>query len=321
LIFWASLATSQERDPKPVKEKTTSTGLKMVRIPAGEFMMGGVESAEDLVKAFAAYKREPEFFKDEYPQHRVKITKPFYMGKCEVTVGDFKKFVEDTGYKTQAETDNGADTPKGAGGWGFNAETGKMEGRDRKFNWRNPGFEQTDDMPVLDVTWNDAVEFCKWLGKKEGKTVRLPTEAEWEYACRAGTKTRYNTGAEPESLKKNANVMDDSGRTEFPHVQEIDIPKEGKHKFTVPVGGFKPNAFGLYDMHGNVWEWCSDWHGEDYYSKSPVEDPQGPKEGKKRVRRGGAWNSFPLWARASFRNWNTPESRCVNLGFRVVMEE
>jgi len=302
-------------------EKTASIGLKLVRIPAGEFMMGGGEPAEELAKAFAAYRRKAEYFVDEYPRHRVKIGKPFYLGKYEVTVGEFEKFTADSGYKTQAETMNGADTPKGAGGWGYNAETGKMEGRDPKFNWRNPGFEQSDEQPVLDVTWYDAVEFCKWLGKKEGKTVRLPTEAEWEYACRAGTETRYNMGDDPAALTKNANVMDDAGRSEFPHVQELDIPKSGKHKFTVPVGGFAANKFGLYDMHGNVWEWCADWYGADYYAKSPLEDPQGPQEGTKRVRRGGAWNSFPLWARASFRNWNAPASRCVNLGFRVLMEE
>lgn len=321
IVSCISFASAKDEKNSPLVEKTTSIGLKLVRIPAGEFMMGGAEPAEALAAAFSAYKRPAEYFKDEYPRHRVKITKPFYLGRSEVTIGEFKKFVAESGYKTQAETDEGADTPRGTGGWGYNAETGKMEGRDRRFNWKNPGFEQADDQPVLDVTWYDAVEFCKWLGKKEGKTFRLPTEAEWEYACRAGTQSRYNVGDDPAALTKNANVLNDVGRSEFPHVHELDIPKNGKHKFTAPVAGFAPNPFGLYDMHGNVWEWCADWYGEDYYAHSPVEDPQGPKEGTKRVRRGGAWNSFPLWARASFRNWNVPQSRCVNLGFRVLMEE
>ena len=286
--------------------------MKLVPIPGGEFMMGGTETAEELVKAFAAYHRKPEFFKDEYPRHHVRITRPFYFGKYEVTVGQFRRFVDDAGYKTEAERD-------GTGGWGYNAATGKCEGRNLKYNWRDPGFKQTDDYPVLNVTWNDAAAFCRWLSQKEGKTYRLPTEAEWEYAARAGTDTRYSNGDDPAALAKVGNVNDAKGRSTFPHVQELDIPATSHPRFTVPVGQFPPNRFGLCDMHGNVWEWCSDWYGEDYYARSPMDDPQGPDSGDRRVRRGGGWNSFPLWARASFRNWNTPASRCVNLGFRVVL--
>jgi formylglycine-generating enzyme required for sulfatase activity len=321
LIFVAIFACPSlgQTDPSSLKtpqakEIANSIGMKLVTIPAGEFMMGGQESAEELVKAFAAYNRKAEFFKDEYPQHRVRITKSFYFGKYEVTVGDFRRFVEDVGYKTQAETD-------GQGGWGYNAQTGQCEGRKVEFNWLNTGFTQTEDHPVINVTWNDAVAFCQWLSSKEGKTYRLPTEAEWEYACRAQTATRYQNGDDPTDLVAVANTLDAKGRTTFPHVQELDLPPSDKLKFTVPVGSKKPNRFGLYDMHGNVWEWCADWYGEDYYSKSPVANPTGPDSGEVRVRRGGAWNSFPLWARASFRNWNTPQSRCVNLGFRVVREE
>ncbi|MCE9547459.1 MAG: formylglycine-generating enzyme family protein [Planctomycetia bacterium] len=293
---------------------TNSIGMKLVPIPAGEFMMGGQESAEHLVEAYAAYHRPADFFKDEYPLHRVRITRPFYMGQCEVTVGQFRQFVDATHFKTQPERD-------GEGAWGYNAKTGKCEGRDPKYSWHDPGFVQADDSPVIDVTWNDVNEFCRWLSKKEGKKYRLPTEAEWEYACRAGTTTRYSFGDDPRGLGDAANVLDDRGRTTFPHVQELDIPAGSRAEFTKPTGKRKPNAWGLYDMHGNVWEWCSDWYGKDYYAKSPVDDPQGPATGSVRARRGGGWNSWPLWARVSMRNWNSPATRCVNVGFRVVREE
>lgn len=309
-----TLAAESPQLSQEKKEITNSIGMKLVLVPSGEFMMGGQETAEELVKAFAAYKRQPDFFQDEYPSHKVRITKSFYFGKYEVTIGNFKRFVEETGYKTEAETD-------GQGGWGFIPKKGQCDGRYLEFSWRNPGFAQTDDHPVVNVTWNDAVAFCKWLSRKENKTYRLPTEAEWEYACRAQATTRYNNGDNPDDLETIANTLDAKGRTTFPHVQEIIFSADSKPTFTVPVGSKKPNRFGLYDMHGNVWEWCSDWHGVDYYSKSPVDDPAGPETGTKRVRRGGAWNSFPLWARASFRNWNSPQSRCVNLGFRIVCEQ
>ncbi len=322
-------ATAQEPAAGPPREATNSIDMKLVLIPAGEFMMGSTEPRDDLLKAAAAYKggiKENDFFKDEYPRHRVRITKPFYLGRCEVTIGQFKKFVDDTGFKTAAERSDAGRTDeerhdrarRGNGGWGFNPQTGKCEGRNPKFNWRNTGFPQTDDQPVVDVTWYDAVAFCQWLSRKEGKTYRLPTEAQWEYACRAGTTTRYSNGDDPSQLSRVANVQDPTGRSELPHVQEIIMPKDGK--FTVAVGSLPPNKFGLCDMHGNAWEWCSDRYGEDYYAKSPVDDPTGPETGGRRVRRGGGWNSFPLFARASFRNWNVPESRCVNLGFRVLRE-
>jgi len=316
MLVWllvASAARAESPDGGQAPEIANSIGMKLVLVPAGEFLMGGPEPAEELVKAFAAYRRPATYFADEYPRHRVRITRPFYLGKYEVTVGQFGRFAQQAGYKTEAETD-------GQGGWGYNPATGHCEGRKPEFTWRNPGFPQTDDHPVLNVTWNDAVAFCAWLARTEGRHYRLPTEAEWEYACRAGTTTRYHCGAAPDALPEHANVLDGRGRTEFPHVQELDLRSRVSQRFTLPVGRFAPNAFGLCDMHGNVWEWVADWHGDDYYARSPVDDPPGPRDGEVRVRRGGAWNSFPLWPRASFRNWNTPESRCVNLGFRVARE-
>jgi formylglycine-generating enzyme len=292
-------------------EIRNSVGMELVRIPAGQFMMGSQESPEHLLKAFPGDYHKPEFFKDEYPRHRVRITRPFCLGKYEVTVGEFAQFVAAAHYQTEPERD-------GTGGWGYDPATGKCGGRDPKFSWRNPGFPQTDDHPVLNVTWADAVAFCQWLSRKEGRTYRLPTEAEWEYACRAGTSTRYANGDDPNGLTAVAKVLDTKAHPAFGHVQDITIRPDEPNAFTTPVGRLKPNAWGLYDMHGNAWEWCSDWYAADYYAHSPVDDPSGPASGIRRVRRGGGWNSFPLWARASFRNVNLPDSRCVNLGFRVV---
>ncbi len=311
---FAQVAEAQTVGEDRPGEISNSIGVRLVRIPAGEFMMGSGESAEQIVKTFSAHNRRPQEFKDEYPRHRVRITRPFYLGKYEASVGNFRRFVQDTGYRTEAEKD-------GQGGWGYNRAIGKCEGRRPQYNWRNPGFPQNDDHPVLNVTWNDAVAFCRWLSRKEGKTYRLPTEAEWEYACRAGTTTRYYNGDDPNALSKVAKTTDPKGRSSFPAVQNLLIPKEDQGRFTAPVGSLPPNRFGLHDMLGNAWEWCSDWYGEDYYARSPLDDPQGPDSGDRRVRRGGAWNSFPLWARASFRNWNKPDSRCVNLGFRLARND
>ena len=202
----------------------------------------------------------------------MRITKPFYLGTYHVTRGQFRQFVADTGYKTDAEK---GEKP---GAWGWNPDK-KEFGFNEKYSWRNAGFEQTDEHPVVNVSWNDAVEFCKWLSRKEGKTYRLPTEAEWEYACRAGTTTRYYSGDDPETLAKVGNVADAAAKAKFPDWTWTIKANDG-YVFTAPVGKFKPNAFGLYDMHGNAWQWCADWYGAEYYAKSPADDPTGPDSGR-----------------------------------------
>ena len=212
-------AVAEDKTAAAPHETTNSIGMKLMRIPAGQFMMGSVESMEELLKAFPAYKVAAKTdypFQDEFPQHQVRITKPFCMGQCEVTVGQFKKFVADTGYKTEAErTDQGRNEEeradrarRGNGGWGYDAKTGLCDGRDPKYNWLHPGFAQTDDHPVVDVTWYDALAFCQWLSRKEGKNYRLPTEAQWEYACRAGTTTRYSNGNDPKQVIRVGNIQD-----------------------------------------------------------------------------------------------------------------
>jgi formylglycine-generating enzyme len=293
-------------------EITNSIGMKLVLIPAGELMMGSAESAGEVARAFRDYgAQRASYFEDEHPQHRVRITQPFYLGVHEVTVGQFRKFVEETGYKTDAE--KGTDRIKGA--FGFDPKSGEL-GWSGEYSWRNAGFEQTDEHPVVNVSWNDAVEFSTWLSRKEGKTYRLPTEAEWEYGCRAGTTARYYHGDDPEGLAAVSNVADATAKAKFPD-WDWTIKAEDGYVFTSPVGKFKPNAFGLYDMHGNVWEWCSDWYGEEYYGESPTDDPKGPDSGSYRVLRGGSWFDSPYDSRSVGRDGNVPAFR-YGFGFRLA---
>jgi len=320
---WADEPAAPKDRPKVVEN---SIGMKLVFIPSGEFMMGSEESPQSLAKTFPQYGKDRAGndrleLPDEAPVHKVRITRSFYMGQHEVTVGQFRKFVE-TGYTPESIAD-------GTGGYGYNpdydpekSERGDaFEGRDPKYSWLNLGFKQTDDHPVANVTWNDAVAFCKWLSEKEGKKYRLPTEAQWEYACRAGARTRYAIGDDPESLPEVANLFDAESRKNWPQYAEFALKSSDGYAFTSPVGKFAPNSFGLHDMHGNVWEWCSDWHDDHYYAKSPVEDPQGPETGTVRVRRGGSWHTWPLYVRSAYRNWNSAKTRYVLVGFRVVREE
>jgi formylglycine-generating enzyme required for sulfatase activity len=158
------------------------------------------------------------------------------------------------------------------------------------------------------------------LSKKEGVHYRLPTEAEWEYACRAGTRTRYSSGDDPESLLSAANVFDADTAVNWPKWKPFALVGDDGYEFTAPVASFAPNAFGLYDMHGNAWEWVADWHSDDYYAHSPVDDPQGPPIGDVRVRRGGSWHTWAFYARSAFRNWNSPETRYTLLGMRLLRE-
>ena len=306
-----TLATAEE--PKAANV-TNTIGMKLTLVPSGEFLMGSGESAEETAaffkKNYGMDLLTADFFKDEHPQHRVRITKPFYLGTYHVTRGQFRQFVKDSGYKTDVEK---GDKP---GAWGWDPEKKKF-GFNEEYSWRNVGFEQTDEHPVVNVSWNDAVAFCKWLSHKEGKTYRLPTEAEWEYACRAGTTTRYSSGDDPETLAKVANVADATAKAKLPNWARPIKARDG-YVFTSPIGQFKPNAFGLYDMHGNACQWCADWYGEDYYSKSPIDDPTGPDTGDVRVLRGGSWVDKPYYSRSASRSWDIPVSRGNNTGFRVV---
>ncbi|MEZ6056946.1 MAG: SUMF1/EgtB/PvdO family nonheme iron enzyme [Planctomycetaceae bacterium] len=276
---------------------TNTLGMKLKLIPAGEFQMGSPVDEKD---------RDDD--EGANGPHTVRITQPFFMGVHEVTKGQFAEFVRDQNYKTEAEQG-------GKGGYGINDE-GEYS-RKPEYTWRNPGFPQTDEHPVVNVSWNDAVAFCKWLSRQEGKTYRLPTEAEWEYACRAGTTTAYQHGNDPEGLARVGNVADGTAKAKFSSWPTISA-RDG-YVFTSPVGKFRENDFGLFDLHGNVLEWCSDWYESEYYASSPGSDPKGPSGGSDRVSRGGSWVNSAGSCRSALRYGSDPSLRSFFLGFRLVL--
>ena len=174
---------------------------------------------------------------------------------------------------------------------------------------KNPSHFKGAKNPVEMVSWNDAMEFCRNLTAETAMDVRLPTEAEWEYACRAGTTTPFNTGStiSTDSANYNGNYTYRNGR------------KGVYRQKTMPVGSFAPNAWGLYDMHGNVYERCEDWYGVYHYERSPAADPKGPTSAGRRVLRGGSWSNNPEDCRSANRDPGNPASAGSSNGFRVVM--
>ena len=228
-----------------------------------------------------------------------------------MTVDQFAAFVEDSGYKTDAEKD----------GWsfGFEIKDGKITAsKVNGCSWRNPTFDQKGDHPVVQVSWNDAKAFCDWLSKKSGKTVVLPTEAQWEYACRAGTKTAYPWGDNPDDGKSWANCSDQSLKKKIPNeVGWAFFSWDDGYVFTSPVGSFKANAFGLYDMIGNALQWCQDRYGD--YEKGAATDPTGADTGGPRVLRGGSWLNNPWYCRSARRLRLNPDYPDVINGFRVAV--
>lgn len=297
------------------KEFTNSIGIRFVPIPAGEFMMGSSDAdirsyimSDSDFKTKEAKLNDTKLVKSEQPQHRVKITQPFFMATHEITQTQFQQLIgrnpswySITGYRKADVL--GLDTSR---------------------------------FPVDNVSWFDAVEFCLKLGDKENRSpcyrltniqrdedrsiesadvtlltgdgYRLPTEAEWEYACRAGSTTLFHFGTWLNGGEANVNGKKPFG-TEF------EGPSLGR---TTTVGSYLANAFGLYDMHGNVWEWCQDWYGEDYYAERQECNPLGPITGSSRVFRGGGWIGHAIHARAATRLMLSPEIRGGFTGFRVV---
>ncbi|HEX4147319.1 MAG TPA: formylglycine-generating enzyme family protein [Pirellulales bacterium] len=329
LVVAASLASTQRLDAAEPETIANSLGMKLVSIPAGEFQMGAEEDRGETLKYFSPYC-DPKWLDGELPRHRVRITKPLAMGKYEVTLGQFLMFYHAAHYQTEIERD---------GKPGAQYESTEKPILSNRFRPWSPGWKIEMDHPVVFVSWNDAVAFCKWLSSKEGKTYRLPTEAEWEYACRAGSNSRYSFGDDPQDLVRHANAADQDRKLHCPGCnvmidtfdangkktgQKIPFPflagSDG-YVWTAPVGKFQPNAFGLCDMHGNGWEWCADWYDEHYYEKSPLDDPTGPASGVKRTCRGGGYYPTPVFLRCASRG-SDPESfrDCCN-SFRVVLEQ
>jgi len=262
-------------------ETTNSIDMKLRLIPPGEFMMGSSEDEIKLLKNKDANdlglsQDQVDAITGEGPQHRIRITRPFYLGSTEVTHEQWKAVM-------------------GTNPW--------LDEKGKKRDY----VEEGPDFPATHVGWSEVVQFCRRLGENEGiegVTYRLPTEAEWEYACRAGSQERHFYG----NTQKHA---------AYAWYSENKVKK-----WMRPVGKKKPNPFGLYDMYGNVWEHCYDWLSMDYYSQSPVDDPQGPETGIRRVSRGGDWYNNHLVQRSANRgvliHKERSEQGWQTLGFRIV---
>ena len=268
------VSPADEPGERVAKSITNSIGMKLVLIPPGEFLMGSAES-------------DPDARDDEKPQHQVRITKPFYLGAYEVTQGEFEQVM------------------------GKNPSVFSNTG---PFKDRLAGLK-TLRFPVENAPWYSVVEFCRRLSesaaeKQAGRVYRLPTEAEWEYACRAGTTSPFHFGTTLSSAQANFDNRHPLG----------DAEKGGFLNRTTEVGSYAPNAFGLYDMHGNLNEWCADRFDRDYYKVSPTDNPTGPETGTSRVIRGGDWYLEARSCRSAFRYADIPDGIFYAIGFRVVCE-
>lgn len=321
-------------------EVTGPLGMRMVRVQPGTYLRG-FDTDDRREHAFALahpYSNRQEF-KNETPAHQVRISQPFEIAATEVTVGQFKAFVEDTGYVTEAEKSGGA-----LGCFPDEKDYVDRFHRDPAVTWKSPGFEQTDAHPVVAVSWNDAVAFCRWLSQRESQTYRLPSEAEWEFACRASRPSWYAWGEDPDLAYEHANVADGAleaaqpWTTRYQRAVRLDADQGDGFALTAPVGSFKPNAWGIHDMHGNVWEWCHDRWSADlyrrYFDDVPrqkrkdvvVTDPVFDREteqhayGDWRVMRGGAWTCAPAAVRCSIRTFAEASDASVYTGFRVLRE-
>ncbi|MEM1294494.1 MAG: formylglycine-generating enzyme family protein [Verrucomicrobiota bacterium] len=313
--------------------------MELLSVSPGQYERGFPgDGADHQFKLQHLYSLSQDLRK-ETPSHRVEITKGFSIAQTEVTVGQFRQFTLATEYVTTAE--------KAGGALGFFPQEKNYVDRfhlDPEVTWKAPGFEQSDSHPGVCVSWADAQEFCSWLSQKEGRKYRLPTEAEWEYACRAGTMTWYSWGEDPDDAYAHGNVADGALEDAFPNTTRYQrAVKLGEDQgdgvvLTAKVASFQPNPWKLYDMHGNVWEWCQDrWKADlynDYFKDVPrterssvvIMDPlfetatAQHEYGDWRVLRGGAWTCAPAAVRSSIRTFAEAGDASVYTGFRVVRE-
>jgi formylglycine-generating enzyme required for sulfatase activity len=270
----------------------------LVLLPSGSLLMGSNES-------------EKARRSNEGPQHEVQIAYRLAVGKYELTRAEFARFVSASGYRTEAE--------QGAGCHVFD---GKKWGVSSGHDWRNPGYAQTDEHPVTCVSWNDGQAYLTWLNQQlPGKGYRLLSEAEWEYAARAGQRGRYAWGDDDEltAMCTYANGMDATGKAQ---IKGMDWPaancSDGS-AFTVAGQALPPNAFGLYNMSGNVWEWTQDVH-HDSYANAPIDGSAWTEGGDQamRVTRGGAWFSYPQGLRSAYRSRSATGFSGGGVGFRIA---
>jgi sulfatase modifying factor 1 len=290
------LEPTQRIKLEPTQALDLGSGVKMefVLVPPGSFMMGGQG------------KSTWEGQGNEGPIHKVTITKPFYIGRYEVTVAQFDAFVNAAKYQTDCEKDGNKGEGIKDGRWG--TQVG--------LNWRSPGIEQTPDHPVVLVSWNDAQAFAVWLSKHTGRTVRLPSEAQWEYAARGPKNLKYSYGEQWDGRRINHNdvSLQNSGWKHGGNSRDND-----GYANTAPVGKLDNASWcGAFDMGGNVWERVQDWDA-DYKAEEQV-DPQGPANGSRRVDRGGSWVDGSKTCSTSSRERKLPNERTISNGIRVMLE-
>ncbi len=292
----------------PIAAGTSFTDCRecgtMVVIPAGSGVFGSTRDEQ------AQQGVPPGFASHEGPQISITIARPFAMMQTEVTRGQYAAFVAETHRPDPARCGvHDARTDS----WG--AQAG--------YNWHHSGFDQQDTHPVVCVSWTDATAYAAWLSKKSGKSYRLPTEEEWEYAARAGTSTARYWGDNAADVCLNANIATADTVASFNSVTwEDKLVCTTKHSYTVPVGSYDPNPFGLQDMIGNVWEWTADCYHADYKG-APLDGSLWTKEGNctRRIARGGAFHSQIWLARAAIRGEDLDQdNHDFSIGFRLARD-